>query len=89
MFSLSLDMKSMEKQLKKLERESPVALEKSMEKAGIQFLNWVNNGSPKESRMPPIRMGFLKGSSSAFLGGKLLGVFQGEDNSEANKSLVV
>ena len=85
-FEMSFDSKSMEKELKKLMKESPKALKKAMEIAGIQFLTWANNGSSKESRKPPIRRGFLRGSSSAFLGSELIGMYDGEDNREANKS---
>jgi hypothetical protein len=33
----------------------------------IQMLNWISNGSSRESRVPPIRKGILRGSGSAFV----------------------
>jgi len=60
--------------LKRLQRKSPALFEKAMEKAGIQFMNWANNGSAKESRKPPIRWGVLRGSASTFVGNKLVAV---------------
>ena len=60
--------------LKKLQRRSPIAFNKAMQVAGIQFLNWANNGSKNESRKPPIRYGVLRGSSSVFVGSKLVKV---------------
>lgn len=61
--------------LKKLQRQSPKFFTKAMEKGAIQLLNWCNNGSMKESRKPPIRWGVLRGSSSAFVGNKLVLIF--------------
>lgn len=86
MFSLSINAKQMERRLSKLALDSPKEFEKALEKASLQFLTWCNNGSTKETRKPPIAKGFLRGSSSAFVGNKLVGVFQGQDNSMANKS---
>jgi len=60
--------------LKKLQRKSPAAFNKALEKTGLQFLNWCNNGSKNESAKPPIRFGVLRGSSSVFVGSKLVGV---------------
>lgn len=62
--------------LRKLARISQPNFIKAMEKAAIQFLAWCNNGSPKEPRKPPIRWGVLRGSSSAFVGKKLVSIFQ-------------
>ena len=58
--------------LKKLQRQSPKLFQEAMEKGAIQFLTWANTGSAKESRKPPIRWGVLRGSSSAFVGNKLV-----------------
>jgi hypothetical protein len=62
--------------LRKLARISKPNFIKAMEKAAIQFLTWCNNGSPREPRKPPIRWGILRGSSSAFVGKKLVSIFQ-------------
>ncbi len=64
------------KPLKMLQMKSPKAFQKSMEVAAIQFLTWANKGSKAESRTPPIRWGVLRGSSSAFVGNKLVTIFQ-------------
>jgi len=63
------------KPLKRLQMKSPKDFEKSMEVAAIQFLTWCNKGSKAESRIPPIRWGVLRGSSSAFVGNKLVTIF--------------
>jgi len=62
--------------LKGLQRRSPKLFAKAMEKGAIQFLNWANNGSKNESRKPPIRWGVLRGSSSGFVGNKLVQIFK-------------
>ncbi len=62
--------------LKMLAAKSPELFRKAEEKAAIQFLNWANNGSKNTSKKPPIRWGVLRGSSSAFVGGKLVSIFK-------------
>jgi hypothetical protein len=86
MFDFELDTSDMERRLLEFEKQSPKALREALEVAGLSFLDWANNGSTKESRKPPILQGFLRGSSSAFVGGKLIGVYEGEDNKDANRS---
>ena len=56
------------KPLKKLAEKSPKFFALAQRKAGIQFLNWANNGSGNSSKKPPIRWGVLRGSSSVFRG---------------------
>jgi hypothetical protein len=85
MFSMTIDDKQMQRRLQKLYRESPKDFIFALEVAGLQFLTWANNGSTKESRKPPIRRGFLRGSGSVFVGGKLVGLAPG-NNREANTS---
>lgn len=63
--------------LKGLQKQSPKLFQKAMEKGAIQGLTWMNAGSAKESRKPPIRWGVLRGSSSAFVGNKLITIFPG------------
>lgn len=58
--------------LRKLAQKSPEIFRKAMEKGAIQFLTWANDGSPQETRKPPIRWGVLRGSASAFVGSKLV-----------------
>ncbi len=86
MFEMQLNSGNMEKKLKEFAKRYPEALKESLEVAAIQFLTWANNGSSKESRKPPIRRAFLRGSGSTFVGSKLVAVAPGYDNSEANKS---
>lgn len=59
--------------LKKLAKDSPKAFQKGLEAGALQLLTWMNTGSPNESRKPPIDWGILRGSSSVFVGGKLVG----------------
>ena len=61
--------------IKHLQRQSPRKFEKAMEKGAIAFLNWANLGSAKCTRKPPIKWGVLRGSSSAFVGNKLVFTF--------------
>lgn len=81
--------------LKKLQAKSPALFRKAMEKGAVQFLNWANTGSAQESRKPPIRWGVLRGSSSAFVGNKLVAIFpqnitgEGEAATPAQSSIPV
>ena len=86
MFELKLALKAVQKRIDKLAKQSPKLIDETLKVAGIQFLTWANNGSPKEPAKPPIKWGFLRGSSSVFLGGTLVSVYEGEDNKDANKS---
>ena len=61
--------------LKRLQRKSPEIFRKAMEKGAIQFLTGANTGTKMESKTPPIRWGVLRGSSSAFVGNKLVTIF--------------
>ena len=58
--------------LKRLQRKSPEKFRKAMEKGVIAFINWCNLGSGTCTRKPPIRWGVLRGSSSGFVGSKLV-----------------
>lgn len=58
--------------LRRLQRQSPKKFAKASEKGVIAFINWCNLGSGKCSRKPPIRWGVLRGSSSGFVGNKLV-----------------
>lgn len=69
---------SMSRNFKRLERfmqKDPARFTKALEIAAIQFLTWANTGQGVSSKKPPIRYGILRGSSSAFVGGKLVEVF--------------
>ena len=72
--SKNFKMKFKLKGLHKLMKQSPKAFNKSLAVAGLQFLNWANNRSKNESAKPPIRFGVLRGSSSVFVGNKLIGI---------------
>ena len=61
--------------LKGLQQRSPKIFMSAQRKAGIQFLNWANNGSANTSKKPPIRWGVLRGSSSVFRGKFLVKTF--------------
>lgn len=62
--------------LKKLAKQSPKMFSKAMEVGGIQFLTWANTGTGKTPKKPPIRYGVLRGSSSVFVGNKLVTIYQ-------------
>lgn len=42
------------------------------------MLTWMNNGSSNESRKPPIRWGVLRGSSTVFIGNKLVETYKSQ-----------
>jgi hypothetical protein len=74
--------------LKKLMKQYPKVAAKALEKPAIQMLTWMNTGSPRESRTPPIKTGALRGSGSAFIGHKLVKTTPstGGDSSPARSS---
>lgn len=61
--------------LKSLARKSPKAFKQAQKKAAVEFLRWNNTGSAGSSKKPPIRWGVLRGSSSAFVGNEMVGMF--------------
>ena len=65
----------MMRRLRAMQLAHPKAFKESAKIGAIQFLNWCNNGSMKESRKPPIRWGVLRGSSSAFVGNDLVVIY--------------
>ena len=58
---------------KRLNKAIAVASESALEKTAVQMMDWNVNGSPAVPESPPIRTGFLRGSTSAFVGKKLVG----------------
>ena len=60
------------KGLKDLEKEFPDIKRDALKKAGLQLINWIVNGSPKNSRVPPIKEGQLRASGSVFVGSELV-----------------
>lgn len=50
----------------------------AMAQVAVQMMTWMNTGSPNEPLKPPIRFGTLRGSASAFVGSKLIGVAPSE-----------
>lgn len=73
-FTIDPGVSSMKKVMKRIDKAIKNANEYALEKTAIDMLNWFNNGSPNEPATPPIRHGVLRGSSSAFVGNKLVGV---------------
>jgi len=65
-------------------------------KTGLSLLNWIVNGSAKESVVPPIKDGILRGSGSVFVGNKIIGDLKGQypqgtpnrNISEKNKDVI-
>jgi hypothetical protein len=60
--------------IKLFKDKSPQVIDDALALAGLTLLNWVIQGSPKESRQPPIDTGLLWGSGSVFVNSKLIGV---------------
>jgi hypothetical protein len=50
----------------------------AMAQVAVQMMTWMNTGSPAEPLKPPIRFGTLRGSASAFVGSRLIGVAPNE-----------
>jgi hypothetical protein len=57
-------------------READVQI--ALAQVAVQMMTWMNTGSPNEPLKPPIRFGTLRGSASAFVGSKLIGVAPAE-----------
>jgi len=57
----------------------------AMAKTGIQIINWVVNGSPNESVVPPVLEGNLRGSGSVFVENKFVGGASGYPPKFQNK----
>lgn len=57
----------------------------AMERGAIQFLTWANVGSTGSPKKPPIKFGVLRGSSSAFVGNKLVSIQPQDISSEAEE----
>ena len=63
------------KGLERLMRKMPGVFMAAQKDAAIQFMTWANTGTGGSSKKPPIRYGVLRGSTSAFVGGKLVQVY--------------
>jgi len=59
-----------------LQKQSNEKIEKAMAKGALEFIRWCNTGSSKESAVPPIKWGVLRGSTSVFVGKKLVTVWK-------------
>jgi hypothetical protein len=59
--------------IKKFKRVSKDQDYKGKVQVGLALLNGVLNGTPKESTVPPIDTGHLRGSGSVFVGNNLVG----------------
>src|SRR6185369_4734321 len=68
-----IDDKSMQRNLRKLNKESPQMLQKAFEKMSITLLGWMNDGSPNSPKKPPIRWAVLRASSSVLVDGRVVG----------------
>jgi hypothetical protein len=60
------------KRIKKMIKDYPKVREEALTKGGLQMINWIVNGSPRESVVPPVLTGALRGSGSVFVGGKFI-----------------
>jgi hypothetical protein len=58
-------------------------------KCGLQFINWVVNGSSKEKVVPPVLWGILRASGSVHVGNEFVGgnnLYPSKKGSESNDS---
>jgi len=86
--SFKLNLGKVPRELEEFARKSPEEFEKALAIGGLQLLNWATNGTSKnDSSKPQIKTGFLRGSGSVFVGNKLIGISEGYDNRDVNKSL--
>ena len=74
---------------KLLKRKTEEGFKTAVQKSGLQWLDWMANGSNNTPEAPPIRKGILAGSGSVFYGNKLLGTSQksgtgGQPNTQHN-----
>jgi hypothetical protein len=58
--------------LKELKKKFPELKKQALMKGGLQLINWIVNGSPKNSRVPPIKTGQLRAAGSVFVGKELV-----------------
>lgn len=65
--------KGMKKFFKKIDMEDPNGADaRAKKETAVQVLNWSLNGSSKESAVPPILDGTLRGSGSVFVDDKFI-----------------
>lgn len=60
-------------------------------KVGLQFINWVVNGSSKEKVVPPVLWGILRASGSVHVGDEFVGgnnLYQSKKGSLSNDSII-
>lgn len=79
--TFKFDVGPMLAQLKAVETAREADLQFALAQVAIQMMTWMNTGSPNEPLKPPIRFGTLRGSASAFVGKKLIGVAPNEGGS--------
>lgn len=65
---------------------SKEAFKEAQKIAALQFLTWVNAGSPAESATPPIRWGVLRGGSSVFIGNEFINTYPENIKSGADET---
>jgi hypothetical protein len=67
-----LYIKSMTIDIEKFSSYSKKQIGFACDKAAVEMLTWMSNGSQKNNTRPPLRWGVLSASGSAFRGGKFL-----------------
>ena len=72
------DMGPMLSKLEAVRKARDEDLRYAMAQVAVQMMTWMNTGSPNEPLKPPIRFGTLRGSASAFVGSRLIGVAPNE-----------
>jgi len=91
-FSFSADLSIIQKDLLKLQKESPKHFTTALEKGMIQLGTWTNSGTGESGGTPPIKDGFLRGSMTTAVGNKMTSKGDGNNEfartSESQKPLV-
>lgn len=72
---ISVSTSAVTRSLKKVQRKSPEIFDKALAVGALQLLTWSNTGTGRTSKKPPIRTGVLRGSSSVFVGKRLISIY--------------
>jgi len=74
-FKMTLDVSHFTNNLREITKQMSKIIDEAKTIVAIQMLTYMNIGSPNTNAKPPIRWGVLRGSSTAFVGNRLVGTF--------------
>jgi len=72
-YKIEFDFSEVQQRMKIYKQKAKAADELARGAAVLQLMNFVVNGSPRESVVPPIKEGILRGSVSVFAGSRKFG----------------